>query len=303
MPLARRGIPSHSAPGRGVGHGTTLGMHLEYFLPSPAYRAWITVHTVLDGLTQATTALLPAMLPNLHIRLSGRSSYVFADGRRVAAPAITLLGPTNTAYEVELEAGTLVAAAGLLPAGWLSLIRSPAREFADGLIDGADLWGPHPCALALEQLLACRLDGRHTRIVEELLRLPARPHEHSRFVLAADHWLEHSPDLSVDALSETLGVGRRHLQRIMLETYGAPPKALAMKYRALRVAAYLAAHEQPVLADALTGYADQPHLTRDFRRFVGVTPGAFLRDCAGITAGTFAGRHRAGASRPLVLWS
>lgn len=276
---------------------------LRYFLPSPQYQPWLTIHTVLDGLQAPTLAQVPAMLPNLHIRLKGTSSYVFADGQRIEAAPVVLIGPTNAAYRVELSADATVLAAGLLPLGWLSLIRFPATELADRLIDGTDFWGEGPCALALEKLTARRIDGGHTSIVENLLSSVGRAPRNSDLVAVVDHWLEASPELSIDDLSRSLGIGRRHLQRMMLEVYGAPPKALAMKYRALRAAASMATNRQAILMDALPGYADQAHLTRDFRRFIGVPPGTFIRERASVTAGTFAGRHLAGAIRPLALWS
>src|SRR5690606_710503 len=122
-------------------------------------------------------------------------------------------------------------------------------------------------------------------------------------VAAADHWLEHSGDLSVDILADAADVSRRHLQRRMLDIYGAPPKAIAIKYRALRAASQMATRPTAVLSELLSDYADQPHFTRDFRRFVGMTPGAFLKGGAVIAAGTLLGRYKAGARRPLALWS
>ena len=278
-------------------------MRLEYFLPSPQYRSLLTMHAVVEDVGQPTIEVLPAMLPNLHIRLAGSSTYVFANGQRVPAPAVSLIGPTNAAYRVELSAGLRMVAIGFLPLGWMRLVRCSAADVADGLIDGADVWGAFACGLAREQLAACRLDGGHARLVEDLLSSHALDQQRLALVAKTDQWLEHSPDLSVDALSRSLGVGRRHLQRVVLEAYGAPPKALAMKYRALRAAAWMATQRPAVVTEALSGYADQPHLNRDFRRFIGMPPGAFLRDQAGVTASTLIGRHKAGARRPLALWS
>lgn len=90
------------------------------------------------------------------------------------------------------------------------------------------------------------------------------------------------------------------MRRIALEYYGAPPKILAMKYRALRLAAEMC--QGGGLGETLQAYADQSHMIRDFRRFVGWTPAAFQRD-HNLAAATLSGRRRAGAARPLVLWS
>ncbi|UZW57987.1 hypothetical protein NUH86_22160 (plasmid) [Sphingobium sp. JS3065] len=53
----------------------------------------------------------------------------------------------------------------------------------------------------------------------------------------------------------------------------------------------------------MESFADQSHLIRDFRRFVGWTPTAFARDRRNIAYATLEGRSRAGAVRPLSLLS
>ncbi len=278
-------------------------MKLNYFLPSPQHCSLLTMHAVVDGVSEGFSALLPAMLPNLHIRLAGSSWYVFANGERVGAPAVALIGPTNAAYQIELSAGARMVALGFLPLGWLKLVQCPAHELADGIIDGADLWGEKACATLIEQLSEATLDGSHVSLIERFLSAVERQRRHVGLVAAADHWLEHSPDLAVDALSEALDVGRRHLQRLMPEVYGAPPKSIAMKYRALRTATWMATQRPQTVAAAVAHYADQSHLNRDFKRFIGMSPSMFLKDQASVTAGTLLGRYKAGARRALSLWS
>jgi AraC-like DNA-binding protein len=278
-------------------------MRLEYFAPSPEYLLLLTMHAAIEDVGEPTVEVLPAMLPNLHIRLAGACTYVFADGRRVSAPAVSLIGPTNGAYRMELSPDLRMAAVGFLPTGWLSLVRCSGGELADALIDGEDLWGRRACESVCDQLQAEALDGGHVGIVERLLSRPCRAPRHLDYVAAADRWLERSKRLSVDVLSAELDVGRRHLQRIMLECYGAPPKAVAVKYRALRAAASMAVSGRAAVADALTPFADQAHFNRDFRRFIGVTPGVFIRERTRVVAATMVGRSIAGATRPLVLWS
>jgi AraC-like DNA-binding protein len=278
-------------------------MFLDYFPPSPAYRKLLTMHALVQGVGQPIAALVPAMLPNLHIRLRGQSTYILANGRRVVAPAVSLVGPTNGAYRFELSPDALIVGTGFLPLGWLRLVRCPAAALADDVVDGADIWGPRACERAWAQLQEAPRDGGHVRILESLLAEPERRAQHLDYLRAADRWLESAPTLAVEDLRADLDIGRRQLQRVILDLYGAAPKVLAMKYRALRAAARLAGGDRVSIPDLLTPYADQPHLTRNFRRFLGVTPGAFLKDGAAAAAATMIGRRRAGAARPLVLWS
>jgi AraC-like DNA-binding protein len=54
-----------------------------------------------------------------------------------------------------------------------------------------------------------------------------------------------------------------------------PPYAWLAQYRVRKAQALLERGYRPAEAAVLTGFADQAHLTRWFRRVVGVTPGAY----------------------------
>jgi AraC-like DNA-binding protein len=76
-------------------------------------------------------------------------------------------------------------------------------------------------------------------------------------------------------IAAELGLSRFQVVRAFRETVGMPPYAWLAQYRVGRARALLVAGHRPAQAAALTGFADQAHLTRWFRRVVGVTPGAF----------------------------
>lgn len=280
-------------------------MRLSYLLPSPRHRSTLTVHAAVDAAGAAAVHTLPAMLPNLHIRLSGSSTYLFADGVARAAPVVALVGPTSAAFRVVVSADLPLAAVGLLPAGWIALVGAPAAECADRVLDAADVWGDAAVDRLLSRLGALPFDGRHAAAVEAFcgertLAPPARRAEHAT---AIDRWLEGSVSLSVDDLAGRLDLCRRQVQRATLDVYGAGPKTLAMKYRALRAAATIALRDGPGGAEMAAPYNDQSHMIRDFHRFVGWTPGTLRRDPLLAARATIAGRHRAGARRPLVILS
>jgi len=284
-------------------------MRLDYFPPSPPMRPLLTMHAVVHAVDRPHHAVLPAMLPNLHVRLSGHCSYRFAGGEPVAAPPVALIGPTRHAYRMDFGPGFRMLSIGLLPAGWMSLVQAPGHECADRLFAGDDLWGASAVDRLLAQLHARPLDGRHTGVMEAFVAAASRaPGERPLQQLqAVDRWLEGSASLSLDELSASLGVGARQMRRITEDSHGLSPKALAMKYRALRTAAALSQRDPcapgQAVEQALLLYADQSHAIRDFQRFIGWTPAAFGREPRGIARATLAGRHRAGAHRPLALLS
>lgn len=81
----------------------------------------------------------------------------------------------------------------------------------------------------------------------------------------------------MDDLSALAGIGRRTLQRMFMDCAGVSPVWVIRRYRLLE-AAETVREGTPVswaeLAAGL-GYADQAHLTRDFRAAIGQTPAAY----------------------------
>ncbi|REE97298.1 helix-turn-helix transcriptional regulator [Thermomonospora umbrina] len=80
---------------------------------------------------------------------------------------------------------------------------------------------------------------------------------------------------SLAEIAAELGMSRFRLLRSFRETAGMPPYAWLAQHRVNRARALLESGHRPAEAAALTGFADQAHLTRWFRRVLGVTPGAF----------------------------
>jgi AraC-like DNA-binding protein len=77
-------------------------------------------------------------------------------------------------------------------------------------------------------------------------------------------------DLAADA-----GLSRYQLLRSFRAEVGMPPYAWLAQHRVARARVLLEHGHRPADAAMLTGFADQAHLTRWFRRVVGITPGAY----------------------------
>ncbi|MGW2226543.1 AraC family transcriptional regulator [Streptomyces formicae] len=80
---------------------------------------------------------------------------------------------------------------------------------------------------------------------------------------------------SLADLAAPLGLSRYQLLRAFRTSTGLPPYAWLAQYRVTRARAHLEAGRTPAQAAALVGFADQAHLTRWFRRVLGVTPAAY----------------------------
>jgi AraC-like DNA-binding protein len=80
---------------------------------------------------------------------------------------------------------------------------------------------------------------------------------------------------SLAALAADFGLSRYQLLRAFRTELGMPPYAWLAQYRVTRARALLEAGARPAEVAGLVGFADQAHLTRWFRRVLGVTPAAY----------------------------
>ncbi|MFD0419791.1 AraC family transcriptional regulator [Streptomyces sp. NPDC127108] len=76
-------------------------------------------------------------------------------------------------------------------------------------------------------------------------------------------------------LAAELGLSRYQLLRAFRTTMGMPPYAWLAQHRVTRARALLESGLRPAAVAGRVGFADQAHLTRWFRRVVGVTPAAY----------------------------
>jgi len=126
-----------------------------------------------------------------------------------------------------------------------------ARELADALGDGRQL-------------------GAGIAVLESVLRSNRRFDSPPRLVRAVDVALARGGALDVDALARLQDLSPRQLERQFLDGVGLPPKRFLRIVRFQRALGLLRGGCPPVDVAARCGYADQPHLAREFRAFAGV---------------------------------
>jgi AraC-like DNA-binding protein len=103
--------------------------------------------------------------------------------------------------------------------------------------------------------------------------LVAGPMETVRDLLHASY-----PDrVTADRLAEVAGRSRFQVYRLFRSRYGLPPSDYLRQLRLSAARRALAAGEPVAAVAAATGFADQAHLTRWFRRAYGVTPAVYQR--------------------------
>lgn len=99
------------------------------------------------------------------------------------------------------------------------------------------------------------------------------------FLQRAEAYLrEHfNESISLDELCAAVGLSRFHLLRAFTRHFGLPPHAYQIRIRIERAKAMLRAGQPLSTTAANTGFADQSHFTRHFRKIWRITPGQYAR--------------------------
>lgn len=112
--------------------------------------------------------------------------------------------------------------------------------------------------------------------------LPVSPahtaREHRAVRLARDYLHAHPAEvITLRDLAKVTGMSMYHLARTFKADTGMAPHAYQVQLRVLQAKRLLAAGYSAAEAAAECGFYDQAHLTGQFKRHVGLTPGAYAR--------------------------
>ncbi len=203
--------------------------------------------------------------------------YVVEEGARIKLPACFLVGLLDGPLRLEAPGVVRCVAARLRP--WaVGRLRDGDAEPRRGWMDATELFGP--CLHLVTALLAER-DWESLRgIIDEVL------------IEEVGRWKPGGADLVEPFLSDeprpTAAVARerrtttRRVERRVRALTGTSPTQLACLSRFQRARDAIWADPSADLARLAleAGYSDQPHMTREFRKYSGQTPARFAREMA-----------------------
>jgi AraC-like DNA-binding protein len=171
---------------------------------------------------------------------------------------------------------------------WMAARNGPSsRSFQAGLFDDEAL------AAALEQL-AADVEGHageravrasFDRLLEQVQRILTlalsngwETRERPEIARLREILRERLAEaVTLDDLTEEVGLSKFHLLRLFRDEVGLPPHAYQLQLRISRAQQMLASGAPAADVAAACGFADQSHFIHCFKRIVGFTPGAFKR--------------------------
>jgi|SRR5271170_956327 len=103
-----------------------------------------------------------------------------------------------------------------------------------------------------------------------------------------DHYTE---NVSLEDLARVAGLSAYHLLRVFRSETGLPPHAFLEQVRVNRAREFLRAGSSIADVTFKTGFSDQSHLSRHFKRMTGVTPGQYQKTARSYKTTLLMGAH------------
>jgi len=251
--------------------------------PSPELEPYIARHYVFAADLPEELTLSDRLLSEtafVRILLRGDWQAEIAPGYWAGAGPVVFFGPNEFPLRVRVKGPFTVAGFAIHPGGWKSLFDRSARDYADQMIPLAAAWGNIADSLWAET----QNETEDARLVTAM----------ERAILARLAWIGlRTPDtrmnefaeiarsdstIRIDDAAAKIGLSVRQLERRCLATFGLSPKAVLRRSRFLDMATAMRGFSSPSEEElAALRYFDQSHLTREFKRFAGMTPRAFER--------------------------
>ncbi|WP_353650413.1 helix-turn-helix domain-containing protein [Nakamurella sp. A5-74] len=245
------------------------------------YRAVDVPDSVHAGLPSAQLTFIVSLDDGI------RASFERSDLATTARKRVLLAGLHTRPSHVEQSTGQAGVQLAVHPLAARALFGCPAAELAELDIDGAGLLGGLATELA-DRLAAPNLRWRNAfEEVAAMLRdrwsssdaVRPRP----ELCRAWDALTRSAGRAPIGAVADAAGVSTRHLGTLFRAEVGLAPKTVARLIRFEAVIGMLGRSvragrciELAEIADA-HGYADQAHLTREFSRLAGTSPGRWAQ--------------------------
>lgn len=162
------------------------------------------------------------------------------------------------------------------------LVRDPWLENLGAIFSNELACGPHPAQTLLIDALANALSAhllRNYSATAELVERNDWSGTAAAVGRAVDFIEAHSDrDMSLADLASAAGLSRYHLVRVFTRELGFSPMQYVQRSRIERAKVLIRAGDLSLAEIAYaTGFSDQSHFTRRFKRHVGCTPSAYAR--------------------------
>ncbi len=177
-------------------------------------------------------------------------------------PDVAYIKPSDLLFGIRFKPGCAKA-----------FLNISIKEIADKTISLTDVSDLTINALTPD-LISCKKHLIHDIVEEKLKKLFSEKKFDKIIYSAADHIKQTHGTISIDDVSDTIGISRRHFERKFLDFVGMPPKLFSRIMRFLYANKILNAQNTVSCASISmdSGYYDQAHFCKDHKEFSGLAP-------------------------------
>lgn len=265
---------------------------LKYAAPSKGLTEFVSAFYLFDSDETDIDELERADIGQFRHVYTGTGHVRYHDESTQPIFPTSIYGPRTRASRIIGNGPIRMFGFGMQPAGWLLLTRANAFEHADTIVSATELAGERIVSLCNAIAQTGTLESM-AAVTETWLRAEIESAEKIPlwFIRAVDAWLGSTLIPEFGDLVSVTGLSRGQTEKMIKQIYGATPKLLTRKYRALRTANVMAQGEEAWQDFVGEAFYDQSHLIRELREFTGMTPTAIKTALSRLTSLTFTRRR------------
>ncbi len=203
------------------------------------------------------------------------------DGSYFVQPRSFVFGQITRHLEIAATGTSGIMAARFLPDGYVPFLTVELSKMENRAVPIKDLFGDEGSRLE-HSVLSASTNEERIKIIEQFLisKLSTSKAVDSISKSSVEVLLNLKGQVSVDELSNQLGISKRQLERKFSSAIGLSPKQLS---KMIRLQATLKRLEQKRFTSLTAlaydgGYFDQSHFIKDFKEFTGMSPRQFYAD-------------------------
>lgn len=251
--------------------------------PSPDLADIIARHYVFSVELPDDYVIIDSLLaetPFIRVLIAGDWTGESAPHTWTSVGPMVFFGANSRPYRVRVKGSFHVIGIAFCPGGWRCLFDPPSNIYTNQMLSLRELWGDNSDRLHAQLAPLPREDhaGAIAAIeahVRKLIsqRKPVAPDAAmQQFELIA----RNDSTILIRDAADRIGLTARQMERRCNAAFGMSPKTVLRRARFLDMASAMRGLSAPSEEQlAALRYYDQSHLNREFRHFIGMTPGQF----------------------------
>ncbi len=261
------------------------------FMPHPILKPYVKCHWTLEGCVDSCgsdsmpTTWRKQFLSDAGLKISFNLAdpvdFILQSNQVIRASKGSVCGVITRNYWVCLTGSVMRFGVQFHPGGAYPFFPFSPKKLTDRFVDIESIWGK--TGLSLTEAIQCADITPQERIglIEAFLfhRLEQYEKDDPIFDKAVLVTRTKQGQVVLEKLASQIGLSLKQLERKFVENSGISPKLLCRIIRFRHLFEHITSHPTDKWVDTALacGYYDQAHLIRDFNRFTGLSPGAFIK--------------------------